>query len=183
MDAGRGRRCSSGAGAGAGAVVAARPGAPGGAASSGGAGRGEQAELRDGQGGAALGACRSSEAQDDGGGAGWARRRWEGTALCEDRGTALREDRPGLRGFRDLGFQLGRLGRLLFLIYMIGSAFAKKKSSWLPIHASLPSAPRCAHGISNFAECPKKALGKVFFLFFLFLIPVFLCGIHTLFQT
>jgi len=95
VDAGRGRRCSSGAGAGAGAVVAARPGAPGGAASSGGAGRGEQAELRDGQGGAALGACRSSEAQDDGGGAGWARRRWEGTALREDRGAGALHMKTG----------------------------------------------------------------------------------------
>ena len=92
---------------------------------------------RPSQGGAALGVCRSSEAQDDGGGAGRRRRCWVGAAALggrgsrEDRGTALartaaalggrasHEDRPGLRGFRNIGFQLGRLGRLFFLIYVM----------------------------------------------------------------
>jgi len=60
---------------------------PEGAASSGGAGRGEQAELRDRQGGAALGACRSSEAQEDDGGAGRWRRRWVGAAALGGHGS------------------------------------------------------------------------------------------------
>jgi hypothetical protein len=106
VDAGRGRRCRSGAGAGA--VVAARPGAP--------RGRGEFGRRGEGRAGRAAGpsgrggAGRVPEQR----GIGRRRRRWEGAALREDRGTALREDRPGLRGFRDLGFQLGRLGRLFF---------------------------------------------------------------------
>ena len=150
-------------------------GSPRGAASSGGNGAPRQSSLAtDPRGRGELGGAGRGE-QDDGG------RRQRGAAL--GRGTAAAAQLggrdwdlgragalacPDLADW-DLGFLLGRLGRLFFSqIYVIGPAFAmykKKSRPDPPADQTLPSAPGCAHGISNFAECPTKTLGKVFLFF------------------
>ena len=99
-------------------------------------------------------------ARDGGGGAaGWAR-------------LGLRAGgRAGVSGLSRLGLKvpIGTIGPSFFSqIYVIGPAFAmykKKSRPGPPADQTLPSAPGCAHGISNFAECPTKALCKVFLFF------------------